>query len=237
MRLGRSLVLPILVVGCFVLAACGGGSSSSSSTSSSGGATTGTQNAGSVKQGGTIKIGTVGPDNYDPQQYQTVQADSALHLVYTGLLAFKDGTGTERSRSVVLASYASSDRVTRLFNRLASTPTLNSVFSSHFRSGFGMLPPGASAGISVVPEAYHATPSRDHFAVEHTAGRADKVGQQVKLECRQLDRLAFHRGGAPRNVQADVSGVDDLTLRPRAQRPDRLIGDAVLEELHRAVEQ
>ena len=40
-----------------------------------------------------IKIGTVGPDSYDPQEYQTVQADSALHLVYEGLLAFKDATG------------------------------------------------------------------------------------------------------------------------------------------------
>lgn len=45
---------------------------------------------GAAKQGGTIKIGTVGPDSYDPQEYQTSQADSALHLVWEGLLAFKD---------------------------------------------------------------------------------------------------------------------------------------------------
>ena len=63
-----------------VVAACGSSSSSSSS--------------GAGKNGGTIKIGTVGPDSYDPQEYQTVQADSALHLVWTGLLAFKNGTGT-----------------------------------------------------------------------------------------------------------------------------------------------
>ncbi|MDQ6835958.1 MAG: ABC transporter substrate-binding protein, partial [Actinomycetota bacterium] len=77
----------LTVITAVVLAACG--SSSSSSSSSSGGSAS----SGPAKQGGTIKIGTVGPDSYDPQQYQTVQADSALHLVYSGLLAFKDTTG------------------------------------------------------------------------------------------------------------------------------------------------
>jgi len=100
MRLGRWLALAVLVASTMVLAACGGGSSSSTSTSSSGGASTGAQNAGQVKQGGTIKIGTVGPDNYDPVMFQTVQANSALHLVYTPLLAYKDATGAEGSKLV-----------------------------------------------------------------------------------------------------------------------------------------
>ena len=75
------------------LAACG--SSSNSGTGTGSGAPTG-----AIKQGGTLKIGTVGPDSYDPQEYQTVQADSALHLVYTGLLAFKDATGPASTQLV-----------------------------------------------------------------------------------------------------------------------------------------
>jgi peptide/nickel transport system substrate-binding protein len=71
-----------------LVAACGGSSSGTSTGGSSNKAA-----SGAVKQGGTIKIGTVGPDSYDPQEEQTVQADSALHLVYPGLLGFKDATG------------------------------------------------------------------------------------------------------------------------------------------------
>jgi peptide/nickel transport system substrate-binding protein len=82
-RLLGAVTIGLVVV--LVLAACGSGSSTTSSPSGT--------SSGAVKNGGTIKIGTVGPDSYDPQEYQTVQADSALHLVYEGLLAFKDATG------------------------------------------------------------------------------------------------------------------------------------------------
>jgi peptide/nickel transport system substrate-binding protein len=91
MRLGRWLVLPLVLLACFALAACGSKKKTSSGT---------TQAAGAVKGGGTIKIGTVGPDNYDPVMFQTVQANSALHLVYTPLLAYKDATGAEGSKLV-----------------------------------------------------------------------------------------------------------------------------------------
>jgi peptide/nickel transport system substrate-binding protein len=84
-----------MLVGALLLAACGGGGSSSSSSGGGGAAA-----SGQVKQGGTIKIGTVGPDSYDPQEYQTVQADSALHLVYSGLVAFKDATGQASTQLV-----------------------------------------------------------------------------------------------------------------------------------------
>src|SRR3954453_4039278 len=100
MRVGRWVCLPVLLVACFALAACGGGGSSSSTSSSGGGGSTTKANTGKVKQGGTIKIGTVGPDNYDPVMFQTVQANSALHLVYTPLLAYKDATGAEGSKLV-----------------------------------------------------------------------------------------------------------------------------------------
>src|SRR5436305_793500 len=96
--LGATVVGFALVL---VLAACGS-SSSSSSSSSSGSSTSSSSSAasGGAKQGGTIKIGTVGPDSYDPQEYQTVQADSALHLVYEGLLAFKDATAEASTQLV-----------------------------------------------------------------------------------------------------------------------------------------
>ena len=48
---------------------------------------------GGGKTGGSIKIGTVGPDSYDPALMQTVQAFQPLKTVYTGLLAYKDETG------------------------------------------------------------------------------------------------------------------------------------------------
>src|SRR4051794_4890142 len=66
-----------LVVLCAVVllaAGCGGG-------------------GGGGKSGGSISIGTVGPDSYDPVMFQTVQAVSALHLVYTPLVTYKDATG------------------------------------------------------------------------------------------------------------------------------------------------
>jgi peptide/nickel transport system substrate-binding protein len=48
---------------------------------------------GGGKSGGSITIGTVGPDSYDPVLMQTVQAFQPLKTVYTGLLAYKDETG------------------------------------------------------------------------------------------------------------------------------------------------
>src|SRR3954454_7120604 len=48
---------------------------------------------GGTKKGGSIIIGTVGPDNYDPVEFQTLQAESALHLVYTPLVTYRDTTG------------------------------------------------------------------------------------------------------------------------------------------------
>lgn len=69
-RVGALLALCAFVIG---VSGCGGG--------------------GGGKEGGTIKIGTVGPDSYDPVMFQTVQAVSALHLVYTGLVTYKNATG------------------------------------------------------------------------------------------------------------------------------------------------
>jgi peptide/nickel transport system substrate-binding protein len=65
--------LAVLCAVVIVAAGCGGG--------------------GGGKQGGSISIGTVGPDSYDPVMFQTVQAVSALHLVYTPLVVYRDSTG------------------------------------------------------------------------------------------------------------------------------------------------
>jgi peptide/nickel transport system substrate-binding protein len=73
--------------------ACGGGDDnggSNNNKSTGGGGTPAT----GAKTGGTIKIGTVGPDSYDPIEFTTVQGNSALQLVYKGLLTYKDATGT-----------------------------------------------------------------------------------------------------------------------------------------------
>src|SRR5918912_1579653 len=63
------------------VSACGGGGGN------------GGGGGGGGKQGGSIKIGTVGPDSYDPVLMQTVQAFQPLKTVYTGLLAYKDAYG------------------------------------------------------------------------------------------------------------------------------------------------
>jgi peptide/nickel transport system substrate-binding protein len=97
-RLGAALVALGLAV---VVAACGGGSSGGSSNNNGGSSSnSGGSPASGVKKGGTIKIGTVGPDSYDPIEYTTVQANSALHLVYTPLLQYKDVTGTAGSQLI-----------------------------------------------------------------------------------------------------------------------------------------
>jgi peptide/nickel transport system substrate-binding protein len=129
MRYKRPALSAVLAVASVIaLGACGGSSSSSSSSSSSGGSTTSSSAAGgttgAAKQGGTIKIGTVGPDSYDPQEYQTVQADSAMHLVYSGLLAFKDTTGQ-----------ASTTLVPALADSIPTPTSGGKAYVFHIRSG------------------------------------------------------------------------------------------------------
>ena len=96
-RWGAALVAVALAV---VVAACGGSSNKNSSGGGGGGGGGGGTQATGMKNGGTIKIGTVGPDSYDPVMFQTVQANSALHLVYTPLLEYKDATGPAGSQLI-----------------------------------------------------------------------------------------------------------------------------------------
>jgi peptide/nickel transport system substrate-binding protein len=49
---------------------------------------------GGGKQGGSIRIGSVLPDEYDPVMFQTVQANQPLQLVYKGLVTYADEEGT-----------------------------------------------------------------------------------------------------------------------------------------------
>jgi peptide/nickel transport system substrate-binding protein len=53
-----------------------------------------------AKQGGSITIGSVLPDSYDPVLFQTVQANQAMHLVYTGLVTYKDAEGPEGNKLI-----------------------------------------------------------------------------------------------------------------------------------------
>jgi peptide/nickel transport system substrate-binding protein len=48
---------------------------------------------GEGKSGGSITIGTVGPDSYDPALAQTLQAFQPLYKVYLPLLTYKDESG------------------------------------------------------------------------------------------------------------------------------------------------
>ena len=79
----RSLLAVVAgtAVAAFGVTACGGGSDDDSS------------GGGSGKSGGTINIGTVGPDSYDPALFQTVQASQALSPVYTPLTKYAPKEG------------------------------------------------------------------------------------------------------------------------------------------------
>jgi peptide/nickel transport system substrate-binding protein len=81
-KLRSALLVSILAVGSGLgVVACG-----SSDTSTEDGTT---------KKGGTVKIGSVMPDNYDPVMLQTVQANQPLQLVYTGLVTYKHAEGAD----------------------------------------------------------------------------------------------------------------------------------------------
>jgi peptide/nickel transport system substrate-binding protein len=66
----------VVAAGCLGLAACG------SSNDNGGG-------GGGGKKGGSIRIGSVLPDSYDPVLFQSNQANQALQLNYTGLVTYK----------------------------------------------------------------------------------------------------------------------------------------------------
>jgi peptide/nickel transport system substrate-binding protein len=78
--LGMRVPVLSLVALALVLGACGGDDDDTGA-------------AGSPEDGGTIRIGTVGPDKYDPVLYQTSPALQALQPVYTGLLTYRHTEG------------------------------------------------------------------------------------------------------------------------------------------------
>ncbi len=80
-KLRSALIVSVLAMGTG-LAACG-----------SDDAEPGGDDGGAAKKGGSIQIGSVMPDNYDPVLFQTVQANQALQLVYTGLVTYKHEPG------------------------------------------------------------------------------------------------------------------------------------------------
>jgi peptide/nickel transport system substrate-binding protein len=80
-RIGSALaVASVVAVAGVGVSACGSSSSSS---------------GGGQKSGGSIRIGSVLPDKYDPTQNQTIQAYQANQLVYTPLTTFKHVQGKD----------------------------------------------------------------------------------------------------------------------------------------------
>lgn len=78
-------VATLVAIGAIGVSACG----SDDKSSSGGGSTSG----GEAKKGGSIRIGSVLPDSYDPVLLQTVQGNQALQLIYTGLVTYKHVEG------------------------------------------------------------------------------------------------------------------------------------------------
>ena len=84
-RLSKALIASVAVVFIALgIAACGGDDDDDS--------------GGGGKEGGSIKIGSVLPDKYDPTQNQTIQAYQAQQLVYTPLNTFKHVAGQRGRR-------------------------------------------------------------------------------------------------------------------------------------------
>src|SRR3954454_9426901 len=81
----RGVLLALGVLSMAVAAACGGG---------------GGGGGGGGKCGGSIKIGSVLPDEYDPVMFQTVQANQPLQLVYKGLVSYADEEGTAGNKLI-----------------------------------------------------------------------------------------------------------------------------------------
>lgn len=102
-KLRSALVLCVLAAGAVGLAACGSSSSDDSDKST----------------GGTMKIGSVLPDNYDPVMYQTVQANQPLQMVYTGLVTYNHAEGADGAKLIPGLAEAmptiSSDKLTYTF--------------------------------------------------------------------------------------------------------------------------
>jgi peptide/nickel transport system substrate-binding protein len=75
----RAMLAAVAVMAVAFVSACG------SSDDNGGG--------GGGKAGGSIKIGSAMPDEYDPMLFQTVQANQPLQLVYKSLVTYKDEEG------------------------------------------------------------------------------------------------------------------------------------------------
>jgi peptide/nickel transport system substrate-binding protein len=69
-------VVALMLVAGTVAAGCGGGGG-----------------GGNAKKGGSIRIGSVLPDSYDPVLWLSIQANQPLQLVYKGLITYKDEEG------------------------------------------------------------------------------------------------------------------------------------------------
>ncbi len=111
-KLGHALAIAAMAASTVGLAACGG-------DDGGGGPGGGGDDTPAGKTGGSIRIGSVLPDAYDPVLFQTVQANQPLQLVYTGLVTYRHAEGTAGNELIPGLAEAmpsvSSDRTTYTF--------------------------------------------------------------------------------------------------------------------------
>ena len=81
-RLGTALAIAAVAAAGAGVAACGSSDDNGGKSGATGG-----------KTGGSITIGSVLPDAYDPVLVQTVQGNQPLQTVYTGLITYKHAPG------------------------------------------------------------------------------------------------------------------------------------------------
>ncbi len=136
------------------------------------------------KKGGSINIGSVLPDSYDPVMFQTVQANQALQLVYTGLVTYKHEPGA-----------AGADLIPGLAEAMPTVSADNQTYTFKLRKGLKY-----SDGTAVKASDF-----------EHTIKRLNFLGGPFSSFTSTIDGVPEYIEA--KKEDADISGItaDDAT--------------------------
>ena len=149
-----------------------------------GGERTSTGTRARSRTGGSIKIGSVLPDNYDPVLFQTVQANQPLQLVYTGLVTYKHEPGA-----------AGTELIPGLAEAMPEISADKKTYTFKLREGLKY-----SDGTAVKASDF-----------EHTMKRLNFLGGPFASFTAQIKGIAEYQEAKKAN--ADISGItaDDAT--------------------------